>query len=116
MRVPERVHKRPPTPRRVYRTEAVTDVGMREPEPSDWNSGTSWISMMITQRPIAVSIVAGRVCRCGTGLRALDWSVICGLPLFYDFFKKDGRDPKYVRAQSRKRYGKLISSSRKMFQ
>jgi hypothetical protein len=41
MRVPERAHKRPPSPRLDYRTDAVTDVGMREPAPIDWNSGTS---------------------------------------------------------------------------
>src|SRR5690348_7275748 len=53
---------------------------------------------MSAQRPIAVSMVAGRVCKCGFGTRFWRWSGIGGhLP--NDFFKTICRNPKYRWAQ-----------------
>ena len=45
---------------------AVADAGMR-PAPMSRICGTSCMTMMSTQRPIAVSMVAGRVRRTGFG-------------------------------------------------
>jgi len=44
------------------------------------HSATSWINMMSTQRPIAVIMVAGRVCKCGLGSRFLRWSGMADIP------------------------------------
>ena len=41
-------------------------------------TGTNCMIMISTQRPIAVSMVAGRVCRCGVGVRFSLTSVIAG--------------------------------------
>ena len=61
---------------------------------ASWICGTSWISMMSTQRPMAVIMVAGRVCKCGLGSRFWRWSDMADISP-NDFFKKTCRDPKY---------------------
>src|SRR5262245_52038079 len=66
MRVPERAHKRPQSDQR-YCVATVTVPDSR-PAPTSRNCGTSWMMTMSTQRPIAVSMVAGRVRSTGVGL------------------------------------------------
>src|SRR6185503_8039245 len=67
MRVPGRAHKRPKT----YRATAVVTVAdeMRL-RPLSLNCGSNCMTMMNTHRPMAVSMVAGRVRRTGVGLFA----------------------------------------------
>jgi hypothetical protein len=66
MRVPGRAHKRP----KIYRATAVVvvvvAVVMRLSPPS-LNCGTNCMTMMNTHKPMAVSMVAGRVRRTGVG-------------------------------------------------
>ena len=65
MRVPGRAHKRP----KIYRATAVVvvvAVVMRLRPPS-LNCGSNCMTMMNTHKPIAVSMVAGRVRRTGVG-------------------------------------------------
>ena len=52
--------------RQGYRAAAVADAG-RRPAPMSRICGTSCMTMMSTQRPIAVSMVAGRVRKTGFG-------------------------------------------------
>src|SRR5258708_39247895 len=63
MRAPERTHKRPHNDERgsdeSYCVPVVAD-GESRPEPRSRTSGTSCMTTISTQRPIAVSIVAGR--------------------------------------------------------
>src|SRR5260370_29015157 len=73
MRAPERTHKRPHNDERgsgeSYCVLVVAD-GESRPEPRSRTSGTSCMTTISTQRPIAVSIVAGRVRNTGVGLCA----------------------------------------------
>jgi hypothetical protein len=73
--------------RPLYHRALLIDVVCRR-DAASWISGTNWISMMSTQRPIAVIMVAGRVCKCGFSSRFWRWSGIGGHPP-NDFFKKD---------------------------
>jgi hypothetical protein len=68
MRVLEQAHKRPNS-EDGYCVPAVTGGAIRL-DPMSRASGTSWMIMISTQRPIAVSIVAGRVRKTGVGLCA----------------------------------------------
>lgn len=62
MRVPGRAHKRPKT----YRATVLEVEAMRL-KPLSLNCGNNCITMMNTHRPMAVSMVAGRVRRTGVG-------------------------------------------------
>ena len=67
MRVPGRAHKRP----KLYRATAVVIVVLEmRLRPPSLNCGSNCMTMMNTHRPIAVSMVAGRVRRTGVGLFA----------------------------------------------
>src|SRR5262245_28215657 len=67
MRVPGRAHKRA---RDAYCVATAAVVADRRVRPLSRNSGNSCMTMMNTQRPMAVSMVAGRGRRTGAGLRA----------------------------------------------
>jgi hypothetical protein len=73
MRAPERAHKRQLNDEggneEGYRVPAVTG-GATRLEPMSRASGISCMIMISTQRPIAVSMVAGRVRKTGFGLCA----------------------------------------------
>src|SRR5882757_3470634 len=68
MRVPGRAHKRPTAYRATTVVEAV--VVAKRLKPPSLNCGNNCRTMMNTHRPIAVSMVAGRVRRTGVGLLA----------------------------------------------
>ena len=66
MRVPGRAHKRP----KIYRATAVVVVVVvvvMRLRPPSLNCGSNCMTMMNTHKPIAVSMVAGRVRRTGVG-------------------------------------------------
>src|SRR5215216_5530982 len=67
MRVPGRAHKRP----KIYRATAVVVVvvvaAVMRLRPPSLNCGTNCMTMMNTHKPMAVSMVAGRVRRTGVG-------------------------------------------------
>src|SRR4029453_3242360 len=67
MRVPGRAHKRPKTYRATAGGIVVPEMRLRPPSP---NCGSNCMTMMNRHRPMAVSMVAGRVRRTGVGLFA----------------------------------------------
>jgi hypothetical protein len=73
MRVRERPHKRGLEHRDDQRVVVAVDAGSRT---MLCTSGTICMSTISAHKPIAVSMVAGRVCRCGVGSRRVRWSVI----------------------------------------
>lgn len=97
------------------RTDAVTAPGAREPV-DDCMSGTRCMSMMSTHSPIAVSMVAGRVRRCGLGCRTLRWSAMPDTPQNNDFSKSHDRNRKCIWAPSRRGYARAPANTRKILQ
>ena len=91
MRVPGRAHKRP----KLYRATAVVIVVLEmRLRPPSLNCGSNCMTMMNTHRPIAVSMVAGRVRRTGVGLFARRSSDMTD-PSENCFVKTTANDPEY---------------------
>ena len=78
-----------------------------------WSCGTSCISMINRQSPMAVIMVAGRVCKCGVGGRLLVELVMGTLPegRNKDVIEKSGQDPKYAVDPAKRIYRPVTEKS-----
>jgi hypothetical protein len=115
MRVPERVHKHPNRARPGYqRVLATTGAGTRLVVMSRV-SGTSCMTTITAQRPMAVSIVAGRVFKRGVGACTRRSSVMANHSKIASS-KERPNSLKYIGLDRQETYRGTLSNSTKMFQ
>jgi hypothetical protein len=77
-----------------YRAALVEAEAVVNLDDTSWISGMSCMIMISTQRPMAVSMVAGRVRKCGDVVEVRRSSDMADNSPEYDFFQNDGGDPK----------------------